>query len=179
MPALLSGSDIQRAVVRLAHEVAEAPPLPGARAGLVLLGIPTRGVPLASRLAAALRTVTGEAPVVGSLDITMYRDDLHMSPTRALSGTTVTADVEDRVVVLVDDVLFSGRTVRAALDALRDLGRPAAVRLVVLVDRGHRRLPVKADHVGRNIPTSLTQHVRVRLAEVDGSDGVDLDEGAP
>lgn len=180
MTTVLTGSDVTRAVTRIAHQIAEAAPPPDAADGgePVLLGIHTRGVPLARRIGAEYRRITGREVAVGALDITLYRDDLRRTPTRTPGPTDVPVPVEDRVVVLVDDVLFSGRTVRAALDAVRDLGRPAAVRLAVLVDRGHRRLPVRADHVGRNQPTSLDQHVRVRLAEVDGADAVDVLEPA-
>jgi pyrimidine operon attenuation protein/uracil phosphoribosyltransferase len=167
----MPGPDLRRAVVRLAHEITETGVDPG---DLVLLGIPSRGVPLAARIAVAVADITGRVPAHGSLDITMYRDDLHRAATRAPSTTHVPVPVDERVVVLVDDVLFSGRTVRAAMDALRDIGRPSYVRLAVLVDRGHRRLPIRPDHVGRNLPTSLTQHVRVRMSEIDGTDGVDV-----
>lgn len=168
---VVSADDIDRVVQRIAHELLERNRGVG---DLVLLGIPTRGVPLAERIAAALESVEGTRPAVGSLDVTMYRDDLRQNPTRGLAVTEVPVDVTDRVVVLVDDVLFSGRTIRAALDAVADLGRPRAVRLVVLVDRGHRDLPIRADHVGRNLPTAADERVAVRLRETDGSDGVDI-----
>ena len=171
---VLTGDDIDRAVTRIAHELLEHNR--GAD-DLLLLGIPTRGVPLAVRVADAVAAVEGRRPPTGSLDVTMYRDDLREHPTRGLAVTEVPEDVTGKVVVLVDDVLFSGRTIRAALDALSDLGRPRAVRLVVLVDRGHRQLPIRADHVGRNLPTAVTERVGVRLAETDGSDGVDLVRG--
>lgn len=171
---VVNADDIDRAVRRMAHELLESN---RGSDGLVLLGIPSRGVPLAERIADALAAVEGSRPPTGSLDVTMYRDDLRSHPTRGLEVTEVPVDVTGKVVVLVDDVLFSGRTVRAALDALSDLGRPRAVRLVVLVDRGHRELPVRADHVGRNLPTALSERVRVRLRETDGSDGVDLLRG--
>ena len=142
---------------------------------VVLLGIPTRGVPLAHRLAARLAEVEGHAVPAGSLDITMYRDDLRLRPARALGHTEVpAAGIDDRIVVLVDDVLYSGRTVRAALDALSDIGRPRSVQLAVLVDRGHRELPIRPDYVGKNLPTSQAEVVRVLLAEVDGQDAVTL-----
>jgi pyrimidine operon attenuation protein/uracil phosphoribosyltransferase len=158
--------DISRALRRISHEIVEHNK--GA-SGLVVLGIPTRGVELASRLARLLEEVEGVAVPVGSLDITMHRDDLRHQPTRAPLPTRIPAGgIDDRVVVLVDDVLYSGRTIRAALDALSDLGRPRAVRLAVLVDRGHRELPIRADHVGKNLPTSHTERVMVRLAGVDG-----------
>ncbi|WP_336923580.1 bifunctional pyr operon transcriptional regulator/uracil phosphoribosyltransferase PyrR [Aquipuribacter sp. SD81] len=168
---VVSADDVDRVVQRIAHELLER----NRRAeDLVLLGVPTRGVPLAERLAAAVERVEGVRPASGSLDVTMYRDDLRRNPTRGLAATDVPVDVTDRVVVLVDDVLFSGRTIRAALDAVADLGRPRAVRLVVLVDRGHRELPIRADHVGRNLPTAADERVSVRLVETDGSDGVDI-----
>jgi pyrimidine operon attenuation protein / uracil phosphoribosyltransferase len=168
--AVLDPADIGRAVTRIAHEILEKSR--GAE-GLVLLGIPTRGVPLAERLAACMRQVEGHPVPVGSIDITMYRDDLRLRPTRALGRTDMPpAGIDGKTVVLVDDVLYSGRTVRAALDALGDLGRPRAVRLAVLVDRGHRELPIRADYVGKNLPTSQLEVVRVLLSEVDGQDAV-------
>jgi pyrimidine operon attenuation protein/uracil phosphoribosyltransferase len=175
---VLTGDDIDRAVRRIAHEILEGNKGPD---GLVLLGIPTRGAHLARRLADALAAVEGVQIPVGSLDVTMYRDDLRSQPTRAVEPTHIPdGGIDDRVVVLVDDVLYSGRTVRSALDALADLGRPRAVRLAVLVDRGHRELPVRADYVGKNLPTSHTERVMVRLAEQDGagSDGVRIAPGA-
>jgi pyrimidine operon attenuation protein/uracil phosphoribosyltransferase len=168
--AVLEPAEIQRALTRIAHEVVERNK--GAT-GIVLLGIPTRGVALARRLADRIAEVEGTAVPFGSLDITMYRDDLRLRPARALEHTEVpSGGVDGRVVVLVDDVLFSGRTVRAALDALSDLGRPRAVQLAVLVDRGHRELPIRADYVGKNIPTSLRETVKVHLMEYDGRDAV-------
>ncbi|MCI2239021.1 bifunctional pyr operon transcriptional regulator/uracil phosphoribosyltransferase PyrR [Paenibacillus sp. TRM 82003] len=169
---LLEGADVQRALTRIAHELLEANK--GA-ADLVLLGIPRRGVPLAHRLAARIADVEGAEVPVGSLDVTMYRDDLRHHPTRTLLPTELPAGgVDGKVAVLVDDVLYSGRTVRAALDALNDLGRPRAVRLAVLVDRGHRELPIRADHVGRNLPTSSAERVGVLLSETDGRDAVEI-----
>ena len=162
---VLDETDVSRALTRVAHEVLER--TKGA-ADVILLGIPTRGVTLAHRLAAAMADVEGTHIPVGALDVTMYRDDLRRQPTRAVGHTDIPAPVDDGVVVLVDDVLYSGRTVRAALDALGDLGRPRAVRLAVLVDRGHRELPIRADHVGKNIPTRTGERVRVRLEELDG-----------
>lgn len=162
---VMDADQIARACARMAHQILETNR--GAD-GLVLLGIPTRGVTLARRLAAALAEVEGVAVPTGSLDVTMYRDDLRRQPTRVVGHTEVPVEVDDAVVVLVDDVLFSGRTVRAALDAIGDLGRPRAVRLAVLVDRGHRQLPIRADHVGRNLPTAAGELVRVRFEEVDG-----------
>ncbi|GAA2923582.1 bifunctional pyr operon transcriptional regulator/uracil phosphoribosyltransferase PyrR [Streptomyces enissocaesilis] len=167
---VLEGPDIERVLTRIAHEIVER--AKGAD-DVVLLGIPTRGVFLARRLAARLEQITGRTIPVGSLDITMYRDDLRMRPARALARTEIPGDgIEDRLVVLVDDVLFSGRTIRAALDALGDIGRPRAVQLAVLVDRGHRELPIRADYVGKNLPTSLREAVKVQLSEEDGRDAV-------
>ena len=165
---VLSEADIERVLTRIAHEIIEANK---GTQNLVLLGIPTRGAHLARRLAEALRQVEGVDVPVGSLDITMYRDDLRRQPTRAVEPTHVPADgVDGKVVILVDDVLYSGRTVRSALDALADLGRPRTVRLAVLVDRGHRELPIRADYVGKNLPTAHAERVMVRLAEADGGD---------
>ena len=173
MPArarVLDADDISRILGRIAHEILER--AHGAN-DLVLLGIQTRGVPLARRIAARMSDIEGVPVPVGALDITMYRDDLSLRGARPLHATEVPADgVDGRLVVLIDDVLFSGRTIRAALDALSDLGRPRAVQLAVLVDRGHRELPLRADYVGKNIPTSIDQAVRVRVAEVDGVDEV-------
>jgi pyrimidine operon attenuation protein/uracil phosphoribosyltransferase len=172
---LLEGADISRAVTRIAHELLETNK--GAD-DLVLLGIPTRGVPLAKRLAARLAEVEGRTVPTGSLDVTMYRDDLRRHPTRELLPTELPpGGIDDKVVVLVDDVLYSGRTIRAALDALNDLGRPRAVRLAVLVDRGHRELPIRADHVGKNLPTSSAERVSVLLEELDGRDAVRITGG--
>jgi pyrimidine operon attenuation protein/uracil phosphoribosyltransferase len=173
---VLSAGDIDRALTRIAHELLEANKGPE---GLVLLGIPRRGYPLAVRLAAKLAAAdpsVDAAAIVGQLDITMFRDDLSRQPTRSPARTILPAGgIDDHVVVLVDDVLYSGRTIRAALDALTDLGRPRSVRLAVLVDRGHRELPIRADHVGKNLPTSRAEKVRVRLAETDGAAGFDED----
>jgi pyrimidine operon attenuation protein / uracil phosphoribosyltransferase len=167
---VLDAHDISRALTRIAHEILERNK--GA-AGLVLLGIPSRGVPLARRIAGRMASVEGVDVPVGSLDVTMYRDDLRMRPARTLMPTEIPqGGLDGKVVVLVDDVLFSGRTIRAALDAMNDVGRPTAVQLAVLVDRGHRELPIRADFVGKNLPTSLVEQVWVRLAEVDGQDGV-------
>jgi pyrimidine operon attenuation protein/uracil phosphoribosyltransferase len=173
---VLEPAEIRRALTRIAHEILER--TDGA-ADVLLLGIPTRGVPLASRLADRIEQVEGHPVPHGSLDITMYRDDLRLHPARALGRTEVPAEgIDGRVVVLVDDVLYSGRTVRAALDALNDLGRPRAVQLAVLVDRGHRELPVRPDYVGKNLPTSQQEVVRVLLTEVDGEDAVLLGRAA-
>ena len=166
---VLEAADVSRALTRIAHEVLERNK--GAD-DLVLLGIPSRGVPLAYRLAERIAGVEGSEVPVGALDVTMYRDDLRLRPARSLEHTDIPDDVDDKVVVLVDDVLFSGRTIRAALDALNDLGRPSRVQLAVLVDRGHRELPIRADYVGKNLPTSTGERVQVLLTETDGSDGV-------
>jgi pyrimidine operon attenuation protein/uracil phosphoribosyltransferase len=167
-------AEIRRALTRIAHEILERT---GGADDVVLLGIPTRGVPLAHRLAARLAEVEGHAVPAGSLDITMYRDDLRLRPARALGHTDVpAAGIDGMIVVLVDDVLYSGRTVRAALDALGDIGRPRSVQLAVLVDRGHRELPIRPDYVGKNLPTSQGEVVRVLLAEVDGQDAVTLQD---
>jgi pyrimidine operon attenuation protein / uracil phosphoribosyltransferase len=172
---ILASTDVQRVVDRIAHQILEK--TQGA-ADTVLLGIPTRGVPLARRLADRIRTFEGIDVPVGVLDITLYRDDLRHHAVRAIGPTEVPpGGIDGRRVVLVDDVLFSGRTVRAALDALSDLGRPSSVQLAVIVDRGHRELPIRADYVGKNIPTALTETVKVTLAETDGLDEVRLIEG--
>jgi len=169
---VLDARDIARALTRISHEILERNK--GAD-DLVLLGIPSRGVPLAERIAERIASVEGHAVPVGSLDVTMYRDDLRLKPARALLPTQIPrGGVDGKTVVLVDDVLFSGRTIRAALDALNDLGRPRAVRLAVLVDRGHRELPIRADFVGKNLPTSLVERVKVRLLGVDDVDAVTI-----
>jgi pyrimidine operon attenuation protein / uracil phosphoribosyltransferase len=185
--ALLSAADVSRVVDRMAHQLIEraATANPGSDDGglsaLVLVGIPTRGAPLARRLAARIEAFSGVPVDVGTVDITLYRDDLRLRGVRALEPTLLPdAGIDDRLVVLVDDVLFSGRSVRAALDALRDLGRPRAVQLAVLVDRGHRELPLRADYVGKNVPTSRSESVHVLLREHDGRDGVVINrEDAP
>ena len=174
---LLSSADLTRTVARIAHEILEKTADSGAR--VVLLGLPTRGVHLAHRLAERIRAIGGDVdPVavdVGTLDPTLYRDDLRRQPTRPLAETDIpVAGIDDVTVVLVDDVLMSGRTVRAALDALRDHGRPRAVQLAVLIDRGHRELPIRADYVGKNVPTNRGEDVAVSLVESDGHDGVTL-----
>ena len=167
---VLQGPEVLRVVDRMAHELLEKT---GGGQDVVLMGIPTRGTTLARRLAARVEAFEGRAVPTGSLDITLYRDDLRLKRPRALEPTAVPpGGVDGRLVVLVDDVLFSGRSVRAALDALADLGRPRAVQLAVLVDRGHRELPIRADYVGKNIPTSLVETVRVLLTEDDGRDAV-------
>jgi pyrimidine operon attenuation protein/uracil phosphoribosyltransferase len=172
--SVFEAAEISRALSRIAHEILERTSGAG---DVVLLGIPTRGVPLAHRLAARMEKVEGNQVPAGSLDITMYRDDLRLRPARALGHTAVPATgIDSKIVVLVDDVLYSGRTVRAALDALNDIGRPRAVQLAVLVDRGHRELPIRPDYVGKNLPTSHREVVRVLLTEVDGEDAVLLGE---
>ncbi|HYO34182.1 MAG TPA: bifunctional pyr operon transcriptional regulator/uracil phosphoribosyltransferase PyrR [Nocardioidaceae bacterium] len=169
---VLEAADISRALTRIAHEILERNK---GSAGVVLLGIPRRGVPLAERIAAVMTKVEGEAVAAGALDITLYRDDLRLKPARPLETTDIpAAGVDDAIVVLVDDVLYSGRTVRAALDALNDIGRPRAVQLAVLIDRGHRELPIRADYVGKNLPTSTLQTVQVSLNEYDGADAVTI-----
>jgi pyrimidine operon attenuation protein/uracil phosphoribosyltransferase len=169
---VLDSADISRALTRIAHEILER--AKGAE-DVMLLGIPTRGAVLAKRLAARIADVEGATVPAGSLDVTMYRDDLRLKPARALERTEIPDEgVDGRLVILVDDVLYSGRTIRAALDALNDLGRPRAVQLAVLVDRGHRELPIRADYVGKNLPTSQRESVKVRLTEHDGADAVYL-----
>ena len=180
--AVLSAADVTRVVDRMAHQLIErtasGPEPAGGLADVVLVGIPTRGAPLARRLAARVEAFSGSPVDVGTVDITLYRDDLRMHGVRALEDTVLPeGGIDGRLVVLVDDVLYSGRSVRAALDALRDLGRPRAVQLAVLVDRGHRELPIRADYVGKNLPTSRAQSVKVRLAETDGVDEVLVTEG--
>ncbi|MDQ4116400.1 MAG: bifunctional pyr operon transcriptional regulator/uracil phosphoribosyltransferase PyrR [Actinomycetota bacterium] len=180
---MLSAADVTRTIARIAHQIIEKTAFgPDRPDDLVLLGVPTRGVHLAHRLVAAIREFTGVAPAVGSVDATLYRDDLRRGPARALESTAMPeGGLDDKLVVLVDDVLMSGRTTRAALDALRDEGRPRAVQLAVLVDRGHRELPIRADYVGKNVPTSRSERIDVRLTESDEEDGVFIDRpaGAP
>ena len=172
---VLDASDISRALSRISHEILERNK--GAD-GVVLLGIPSRGVPLARRLARVIAEVEGVEVPVGELDITLHRDDLRRNPVRTAHRSRIPdGGIDDKVVVLVDDVLFSGRTIRSALDALNDVGRPRAVQLAVLVDRGHRELPIRADFVGKTLPTSLVQRVRVHLTGVDDQDAVVI-EGA-
>jgi pyrimidine operon attenuation protein/uracil phosphoribosyltransferase len=170
---VLSSGDIDRAITRIAHEIVESN---HGTQNLILLGIPTRGALLAERIAAQIQRFYPEfsaATSVGRLDITMYRDDLAKNPTRTISPTEIpSSGIENSVVVLVDDVLYSGRTIRAALDALNDLGRPSVVRLAVLVDRGHRELPIRADFVGKNLPTSRDERINVQLTENDGETSV-------
>lgn len=171
---ILMAADVTRVIDRMAHQILEKT---DGGAGVALIGIPTRGVPLAARLADRIGLFENVRLPVGRLDITLYRDDLRLRGIRPLVETVEPdGGVTDRLIILVDDVLFSGRTVRAALDALRDLGRPRAVQLAVLMDRGHRELPIRADYVGKNLPTSLRQSVRVLLTETDGQDAVFIDE---
>ena len=170
---VLQQADITRALTRISHEILESN---RGSNDLILLGIPTRGVILANRLGVILDDIEPGAGLVGALDVTMYRDDLSKNPTRAPSPTSIpTGGIDGKTVVLVDDVLFSGRTIRAALNAINDLGRPRAVRLAALVDRGHRELPIRADFVGKNLPTSLGERIQVRLEETDGVDEVTIE----
>ena len=173
---IMTADEVRRAVIRVSHEIVEKQE---GTAGLVLVGIQRRGVPIAHRLAAAIAEHEGASVPVGALDITFYRDDLSkLGHSPVVKGTDLGFEIEGRTVVLVDDVLYTGRTIRAAMDALREFGRPQAVRLAVLVDRGHRELPIRADHVGKNVPTSRDEVVRVRVREVDGEDAVDIDQVA-
>jgi pyrimidine operon attenuation protein/uracil phosphoribosyltransferase len=176
MPIVMDADRIGRSLMRIAHEILERNR--GAD-NLALVGIRARGVPLAERLAANLKTAGGQDVPTGSLDITLYRDDLmkhQVGPQPILRRTDIPFSIDGRTILLVDDVLYTGRTIRAALDALIDFGRPNAIQLVVLVDRGHRELPIRADYVGRNVPTSRQQSVQVRLLEIDGRDEVEVDE---
>jgi pyrimidine operon attenuation protein/uracil phosphoribosyltransferase len=173
----MTPEEIRRAVVRISHEVVEKH---GGTDRLALVGIQRRGAPLARRIAAAIAEHEAVTPPVGALDITFYRDDLSLLAAQpVVKGTDLPFDVTGATVVLVDDVLYTGRTIRAAMDALMEYGRPTAIRLAVLVDRGHRELPIRADHVGKNVPTSREEVVRVRVEELDGEDAVDIDRGAP
>ena len=169
MKLVLEESDIARALQRIGHEIIERNK--GAE-DLLVVGLHTRGVPLSLRLAEVILTTEGKSVPTGKLDIGLYRDDLDRRPTISLGPTTAPLPVDDYTVVLVDDVLYTGRTIRAALDALADLGRPARVQLAVLVDRGHRELPIRADFVGKNLPTADTERVTVHLREIDGEEGV-------
>ncbi len=173
MASILDSEDIERSLRRIAHEILERNR--GAEA-VMLLGIPTRGVTLAHRLQGILADVGAQVPV-GALDITMYRDDLAAQPTRAPQPTVIPEPgIDNKNIVLVDDVLFSGRTIRSALEALADIGRPRTVQLAVLIDRGHREVPIRADFVGKNVPTSRSERVWVALSEIDGTDGVRIEE---
>jgi pyrimidine operon attenuation protein/uracil phosphoribosyltransferase len=174
MSVALSSDDISRAIIRISHEILEKNANPET---ITILGIPTRGADLAYRIAKSILEISGIEIPVGALDITLHRDDLRIRPPRPLMDTVIpAAGVEGRTVILVDDVLFSGRTIRSALDALGEVGRPARVQLAVLVDRGHRELPIRADYVGKNLPTSLSQSVKVALIERDGTDEVLISE---
>ena len=177
MAELMDAARVARTLDRMAHEIVERhPDLPGA----ALVGVRSRGVPLALRLARLVEEASGVLLPVGALDISLYRDDFTtIAPQPVTKGTDIPFSIDGRSVIIVDDVLFTGRTVRAALDQLIDFGRPARIELCVLVDRGHRELPIRADYIGRTISTSLSQTVQVRLREQDGEDGVDLDERAP
>jgi pyrimidine operon attenuation protein/uracil phosphoribosyltransferase len=178
MPQVMDADRMSRALTRIAHEILER------NRGLdelALVGIRTRGVPIARRLARALKEINGDEVPTGALDITLYRDDLMrqaVGPQPVVRHTEIPFSIDDRKILLVDDVLYTGRTIRAALDALIDFGRPRAIQLIVLVDRGHRELPIKADYVGKNLPTSLKQSVQVRLQEIDGTDEIVI-EGEP
>src|SRR6187431_950375 len=170
---VLQQADITRALTRISHEILESD---RGAADLVLLGIPTRGVLLANRIAAILEQIQPGSAVVGALDVTMYRDDLSRNPVRTPSPTSIPeGGIDGKTVILVDDVLYSGRTIRSALDAINDIGRPRAVRLAALVDRGHRELPIRADFVGKNLPSSREERINVRLVEIDGSDEVTIE----
>ena len=176
MPVVMDADRISRALTRIAHEIVERN---HGIDGVALVGVRSRGVPLARRIAAVLTDVGGQDVPTGALDITLYRDDLMRNPVGPqplVRKTEIPFSIDNRTLILVDDVLYTGRTIRAALDALIDFGRPRAIQLVVLVDRGHRELPIKADYVGKNVPTSLAQSVQVRLIEVDGRDEVEIQE---
>jgi len=176
VPILMDSERISRSLTRIAHEIVERNRGVG---DLALVGVRTRGVPIARRLAASLREITGVEVATGALDITLYRDDLMktaVGPQPIVRRTEIPFSIDGRHIVLVDDVLYTGRTIRSALDALIDFGRPKTIQLVVLVDRGHRELPIKADYVGKNVPTSRRETIHVRLAEIDGRDEVTLDQ---
>ncbi len=170
---IMTADEIRRATIRLSHEIVEKQ---AGTDGLILIGIQRRGVPLARRIAASILENEGVDIPVGALDITFYRDDLSMVAQQpVVKGTELPTGIDGRTIILVDDVLYTGRTIRAAMDALVDFGRPQAIRLAVLVDRGHRELPIRADHVGKNVPTSREEQVRVHLEETDGEDGVEIE----
>ena len=176
MPVVMSAGQLARTITRIAHEIVERH---HTLSDIALIGIRTRGVPIAQRLSAALTEIAGATVPTGMLDITLYRDDLMrhpVGPQPVLRRTEIDFSIDDRRILLVDDVLYTGRTIRAALDALIDFGRPRAIELVVLVDRGHRELPIKADYVGKNLPTSLQQSVRVRLTEIEDRDEVVIED---
>ena len=175
MSVALSAQDISRALTRISHEILEKNQ---GSTNIVLLGIPTRGAHLVNRISSIITSIEGTEVPTGTLDITLFRDDLRMRPPRPIMPTKIpTSGIEGKDVILVDDVLFSGRTIRAALDALGEIGRPRTVQLAALVDRGHRELPIKADFIGKNLPTSRSQTVRVLLSEIDGRDEVTIEEG--
>jgi pyrimidine operon attenuation protein/uracil phosphoribosyltransferase len=175
MSVALSAQDITRALTRISHEILEKNQ---GLTDIVLLGIPTRGAHLASRISSIITSIEGTEVPTGTLDITLFRDDLRTRPPRAIMPTKIpTSGIEGKDVILIDDVLFSGRTIRSALDALGEIGRPRTVQLAVLVDRGHRELPIKADFVGKNLPTSKSQSVKVFLSDIDGRDEVSIEEG--
>jgi pyrimidine operon attenuation protein / uracil phosphoribosyltransferase len=178
MPVVMDGERVGRSLTRIAHEIIERN---RGVADIALVGVRTRGVPLARRLAASLRQIAGTDVPCGALDITLYRDDLMrhaVGPQPIVRSTDIPFSIDDRHIILVDDVLFTGRTIRAALDALIDFGRPQTIQLVVMVDRGHRELPIKADYVGKNVPSSRRETVQVKLAEIDGIDEVTIDQVA-
>ena len=170
---VMEPDDVRRALTRIAHEIVEHNK---GTDDLVIVGIRTRGAPLADRIAAAIASFEGVDLPSGALDVTLYRDDVALKGPRRLEATTVPADIDGRVVIVVDDVLFTGRTIRAAFDALLDMGRPRAIRLAVLVDRGHREFPIRADHVGKNLPTAADEIVKVHVEELDGEDAVLIGE---
>lgn len=175
MAVVMDADRVSRSLTRIAHEILERN---RGVENLALVGIRARGVPLAGRIAASLKDLTGVEVPTGALDITLYRDDLMrhaVGPQPVIRRTEIPFSIDDRLILLVDDVLYTGRTIRAALDALIDFGRPRAIQLVALVDRGHRELPIRADYVGRNIPTSQQQSVQVRLVELDGRDEVEVE----
>ena len=172
MPVVMDADRISRALTRIAHEIVERN---RGVDNIALVGVRSRGVPLARRIATALQQITSDEVATGALDITLYRDDLmrhQVGPQPLVRRTEIPFSIDDRTIVLVDDVLYTGRTTRAALDALIDFGRPKAIQLVALVDRGHRELPIKADYVGKNVPTSRHESIQVRLLEIDGADEV-------
>ncbi len=179
MPVVMDAGRMSKSLARIAHEILERNAGPTDVDELALVGIRTRGVPIAKRIAAAIRGINAHEIPTGALDITLYRDDLMrhaVGPQPLVRRTEIPFSIDDKRILLVDDVLYTGRTIRAALDALIDFGRPKAIQLIVLVDRGHRELPIKADYVGKNLPTSLSQSVQVHLTEIDGRDEVEIRE---